>query len=408
MKNPGRQNITNLVASTRAEIDRHASEWRLPDSVDDANNAPDRKLSGSLCGEACHELHQLEDPDKLNVNGGREHCQERSRLNTNTTTKPSTEWLLPASPVSTCPNPPYTASSIPTSSHEAYTPLHDESCSFFDNSLNATQSSTLACSPVNTFGDATVRFQPSAVPPPWDIGRVPNADRQNSLYPSFPHTTIQDELAIDEEQEGIETLLQPSHVPTTWQNLTLTASTVRSQCKPASGGSKNSRRSSTNSKSTTTCAGKRSSRAKTSNKDRRRLFASHQQSSTSRQLRTTKPSHPPNRTIPSARTDTSKRNKRRSHNLVEKQYRARLNGLFATLLSAIPKDAIAADVNGYTTGDGSPGKVVSKGAVLALARRHIEALEKREMSLEGEKEILMEKIQRLERVLEMLGVVVMQ
>jgi hypothetical protein len=43
--------------------------------------------------------------------------------------------------------------------------------------------------------------------------------------------------------------------------------------------------------------------------------------------------------------------------------------------------------------------VVSKGAVLALARRHIEALEKREMSLEGEKEILMEKIQRLERVL---------
>lgn len=43
--------------------------------------------------------------------------------------------------------------------------------------------------------------------------------------------------------------------------------------------------------------------------------------------------------------------------------------------------------------------MVSKGAVLALARRHIEALEKREMSLEGEKEILMEKIQRLERVL---------
>jgi carbamoylphosphate synthase large subunit len=54
-------------------------------------------------------------------------------------------------------------------------------------------------------------------------------------------------------------------------------------------------------------------------------------------------------------------------------------------------------------GDGSPGKVVSKGAVLALARRHIEALEKREMSLEVEKEILMEKTQRLERVLARLG-----
>ena len=60
---------------------------------------------------------------------------------------------------------------------------------------------------------------------------------------------------------------------------------------------------------------------------------------------------------------------------------------------------MAADVNGDTTGDGSPGKVVSKGAVLALARRRIEALEKREVSLEGEKEILMEKILRLETVL---------
>jgi len=52
--------------------------------------------------------------------------------------------------------------------------------------------------------------------------------------------------------------------------------------------------------------------------------------------------------------------------------------------------------------------VVSKGAVLALARRHIEALEKREMSLEGEKEILIEEIQRLERVLVTLGVDIMR
>jgi hypothetical protein len=63
--------------------------------------------------------------------------------------------------------------------------------------------------------------------------------------------------------------------------------------------------------------------------------------------------------------------------------------------ATIPNDVIAADVNGYT-GRWKSGKVVSKGAVLALARRHIEAFEKREMSLEGEKGILMEKIQRLE------------
>jgi hypothetical protein len=36
--------------------------------------------------------------------------------------------------------------------------------------------------------------------------------------------------------------------------------------------------------------------------------------------------------------------------------------------------------------------VVSKGAVLALTRRHIEALEKSVMSLVNEREILMEKI----------------
>jgi len=159
----------------------------------------------------------------------------------------------------------------------------------------------------------------------------------------------------------------------------------------------------------TTCSGKDSSRAKTSDKDRRRLSASHQRSSTSRQLRTSKPSYPPHRTtFPSASTDTSKGNNRISHNLVEKRYRTRLNGLYAALLFTIPKDVIAADINGYTRGEGSPEKVVSKGAVLALARRHIEALEKREMSLEGEKEILIEEIQRLERVLVTLGVDIMR
>ncbi|CAM6005575.1 unnamed protein product [Sphagnum balticum] len=40
MNNPGGQKlilITNLVAETEAEINVHASEWRLPDSVDDVD-----------------------------------------------------------------------------------------------------------------------------------------------------------------------------------------------------------------------------------------------------------------------------------------------------------------------------------------------------------------------------------
>jgi carbamoylphosphate synthase large subunit len=61
---------------------------------------------------------------------------------------------------------------------------------------------------------------------------------------------------------------------------------------------------------------------------------------------------------------------------------------------------------------GIPGEmeargVVNKGAVLALARRHIEALEKSMMSLEGGKEILMGKRQRLEGVLVKLGAEIM-
>jgi hypothetical protein len=79
MEKPGRQNdilITTLVAGTHAEIDLHALEWRLPDSVD-ANDTPGRMLC-SLFEEAGYELYQL--PEKLNVNAGREPCQGRSRL----------------------------------------------------------------------------------------------------------------------------------------------------------------------------------------------------------------------------------------------------------------------------------------------------------------------------------------
>jgi hypothetical protein len=174
------------------------------------------------------------------------------------------------SPVPTWPSPPHTTSSISTSSHEACTPLNDESCNSFDNSFNATQWNTLASSAVHTFGDATIRF-----PPTWDNGWMPETDPQSRSHPSAPLSAIQDELAIDEEQKDNEPLLQPSHAPMTRQTLTLIASAVRAQHKPASGGPQKPRRSSRNSKSTTTRAGKHSTCAKTSDKDHHRLFASH-------------------------------------------------------------------------------------------------------------------------------------
>jgi hypothetical protein len=75
------------------------------------------------------------------------------------------------------------------------------------------------------------------------------------------------------------------------------------------------------------------------------------------------------------------------HNLVEKKYRTQLNSLFAALRSSIPKDLIEADVKRYTRGNGGMEKVVSKGAVLTLARRYIEALEKREESSRMKRDI---------------------
>jgi hypothetical protein len=46
----------------------------------EANNTPGSKLSSSLCEGASRELHQLEDLENLSASGGRERCQERSRL----------------------------------------------------------------------------------------------------------------------------------------------------------------------------------------------------------------------------------------------------------------------------------------------------------------------------------------
>jgi hypothetical protein len=59
IEKPAGQNnilVTTLVASTQAEIDLHALEWRLPVSVD-ASDTPGRKLSRSLFEEASHELY---------------------------------------------------------------------------------------------------------------------------------------------------------------------------------------------------------------------------------------------------------------------------------------------------------------------------------------------------------------
>jgi len=82
--------------------------------------------------------------------------------------------------------------------------------------------------------------------------------------------------------------------------------------------------------------------------------------------------------IPSSQTVN---NGRASHNLVEKQYRNRLNSQFNTLLSSIPSEVIGTEITGYGGEDG-PERRVSKAEILILAKRHIETLERKNEGLE--------------------------
>lgn len=88
-------------------------------------------------------------------------------------------------------------------------------------------------------------------------------------------------------------------------------------------------------------------------------------------------------------------NTKTSHNMVEKQYRGRLNGQFTTLLGVLPPDLVAAEVDGYLRDGASAEKKVSKAEVLVLARNRIEDLEREKRELEGGNNALLQDMQRL-------------
>jgi hypothetical protein len=87
----------------------------------------------------------------------------------------------------------------------------------------------------------------------------------------------------------------------------------------------------------------------------------------------------------------SKVDLKRAHNMVEKQYRNRLNGGFASLLAKIPSELAAS--SGLETG----GKNVSKAGTLALAERYIMILQEERKDLVKKNERLEEDYDRLRR-----------
>ena len=87
----------------------------------------------------------------------------------------------------------------------------------------------------------------------------------------------------------------------------------------------------------------------------------------------------------------SKFDSKRAHNMVEKQYRNRLNGGFASLLAKIPSELAAS--SGLETGE----KNVSKAGTLALAERYIMILQEEGKDLVRKNNRLEEDYDRLRR-----------
>lgn len=78
MNNSGGQKlilIANAVADTEAEIDLYASEWRLPDSIDDADiTFAGKPLSTLLEEDRRASLHSSQESDNSNSQDKR-HCE---------------------------------------------------------------------------------------------------------------------------------------------------------------------------------------------------------------------------------------------------------------------------------------------------------------------------------------------
>lgn len=90
---------------------------------------------------------------------------------------------------------------------------------------------------------------------------------------------------------------------------------------------------------------------------------------------------------------------RASHNMVERNYRTRLNNQFSHLLEVLPADMVAVEIGAGSMSSGDQEKKVSKGEILLLARRYILNLEEAKRILEAEKVEMEKDIRRLRAAL---------
>lgn len=95
---------------------------------------------------------------------------------------------------------------------------------------------------------------------------------------------------------------------------------------------------------------------------------------------------------------------RGTHNLVEKQYRNRLNARFEDLMNALPPESLRPPASGLgdrsdaTAAADAAARRASKAEVLELARQHIQQLEQQRDTLARERDELLGTSQRLQEI----------
>lgn len=303
------------------------------------------------------------------------------------TTSTQKDWL--SSPVLSVPDWPndgqpgefYAAS--PISSSGVPTPSNGDSWNIFDDTFRKSiEPSPLTSPTMDTFVNPMINCPQNTSEPTWSSTWSPGINSEGLASSYLPHSMIYDLSAACESgnENETKTSMYSYQPPSTYES-------PQSPRKAAWGSPKHTRQSSRSSKPD-----------RHPTRSRRRDSSSRAETVSSptkgHQLRSTKQGHRISYTEPEGRNDSLK-GARTSHNMVEKQYRTRLNGQFSNLLSALPPDVTGTEVDGCGGIDSGAEKRVSKAEVLVLAKKHIENLERTKKSLESDKRALAEDVQRL-------------